>query len=143
MTAASDPVRPGFRCPALTGDIVDMRLAAFTFVVGIGSADVADQFRAVEVFGFFAEPGDEHDETLLQTACLEAPHGSPITRMACAVSAAPHAVARIDGRLRANIATCPCTPATECPALSERRLLEAIEEAAGSLPSGDRTPWRD
>jgi hypothetical protein len=135
MTVAPDAVKPGLRCPALYGDGVDMRLAAFTFVVEKDCENGVDQLRAVvEVFGFFCQPGQEHDDDLLQTGCLAVPPGTPIARIACEVSAVPDAVAQIESILRADIAACPCTTAAECPALTDVRLLEAIEDAAGNPP---------
>jgi hypothetical protein len=141
MTAAGGAVKPGFRCPALCGEGVDMRLAEFTFVVEKDCVDGTDELRAVvEVFGFFCEPGPEHDDDVLQTPCLAVPPGSPIARMACEVSAVPDAVDQIESILRANIAACPCTAASECPALSEVQLLEAIEDAVGSPPPAGSPP---
>lgn len=110
MTAAPIAVKPASRCLALYGNGVDMRLAEFRLVVEKDCVDGVDRLRAiVEVFGFFCQPGEGHDEDLLQTACLAAPPGSPIARMACDVSSVPEAAARIESILRANIAACPCT----------------------------------
>jgi hypothetical protein len=113
---------------------VDLRLAVFTLVVDDCGSGTEQLPAATDVFGFFHQPGAEHDEDSLQTGYLEVPRASPIAEMAWRAHADPYALSQVEASLRANVAACPCTAAGECPAVDELRLLEAIEHATGNYP---------
>ncbi len=131
MTA---PVPPR-SCPAQQGNGADITVSYFWF-----AADDCDTGRGwipanTEVWGFFRQPGEEHDDDALITAALLVPAGSPIARMAREVSEDEMLTRWVEATLRVNVRRCQCAPGTECPALNELRLVEAIEHAlAGGCP---------
>jgi len=86
------------------------------------------------IWGYFRQPGEDHEDDLLETGCLEVPARSPIARMARQIAADPDAASDVEAILRASITACPCTPAAECPAVDEVRLLGAMEHATGTRP---------
>lgn len=139
--AAGRPL-PG--CPARHGDGADVTTAGFILVVDDCERGPDRQPTATEIFGYFRVPGREHDDDVVLTADLTVPVASPIARLARKVSDdLTGALSRVVGDvLRGNVARCPCAPTTsQCPALDELRLVEALECAA-SQPLGRATPRR-
>jgi len=134
-TAPPSSTRPGPHCPANAGAGVDVRHARFVLAVDDCINGPDRKPTATEIFGFFAVPGDEHDhdddEDVVLTGGLEVPISSPIARLAHHVSADALSVARAGDILRRNVADCPCRPCEDCPALTDVKLLEAVESAAG------------
>lgn len=127
------PARPGPGCPAQHGKGVDLSKAGFTFVADDCEAGTDGEDAITEIFGFFTEPGEDHDDDVLETACLAVPAGSPIAQRAHRVAGDPSGTLtrRAGDLLRGNVAGCPCATTTECPALNKTSLLHAIRHALG------------
>jgi len=133
--------RPG--CPAQHGQATDLRRAVFTFAAENSDTGPDGQPQITEIWGFFREPGQDHEDDILETGYLALPAGSPIAIQARRIALLPGLSRTVEGTLRANITACPCTrqpvphepgalpdpnpdPGAECPALNALRLLEAI-----------------
>lgn len=122
--------RPLAGCPARSGDdLFSVEGAEFVFC----AEDCRNAGEPVtEVFGFFCRPGwrdDPLDEDMVQTAGLEVPAGSPLSRMAHKAGT-PAGISLMARKLRRVIAQCPCADAARCAALDELNLVAAIEHAA-------------
>lgn len=127
MAPASRPLKG---CPARSGDDwFSVEGAEFVFC----AEDCRNAGEPVtEVFGFFCRPGwrdDPRDEDMVQTAGLEVPAGSPLSRMAHQADT-PAGRSLMARKLRRVIAQCPCADVAGCAALDEVNLVAAIEHAA-------------
>lgn len=136
VTTTRHPPAPSPGCPSQHGHCTDLRRAVFTFAAENSETGPDGQPQITEIWGFFREPGEEHDDDFIETGYLALPAGSPVAIQARRIALLPGLARTVEGTLRASIAACPCThqptpgppPGThaECPALSSPRLLEAI-----------------
>jgi hypothetical protein len=129
--------RPPRGCPARYGNGADIRVARFTLVVDDCQLGPDGRPTITEIFGYFYAPGEDHDDVLL-TADIQVPIGSPIAQLAHRVSADPSRAQKVGAALRGNVTGCQCPARGQCPALTDIRVLEALEHAI--LASGTRSP---
>src|SRR5215470_16528553 len=117
-TATPITARPGPGCPALHGNGADVSVAEFILVVEDCESSPAGYPTSTDVWGYFRLPGAAHDNDAVLTAGLLVPVGSPIARLAHRISADPAGAltGKVRDALRANIARCPCTATSQCPA---------------------------
>jgi hypothetical protein len=131
MTTHGD-IKPGPACPARHGNGADVSVADFVLVVDDCENGPDRKPTLTEIFAFFSAPGKPHDnDDAVHTAGLTVPISSPVAQLARHVGADPHGplARKVGDVLRQNVARCPCTATSECPALDEIRLFEAMERA--------------
>lgn len=127
-------IKPGPACPARHGDGADLTVADFVLVVDDCQNGPDRKPTLTEIFGFFRVPGKPHDDDdAVLTADLTVPVSSPVAQLARHVGVDPRGplARKVGDLLRQNVARCSCTAASECPALDEIRLFEAMERARG------------
>lgn len=120
---------PPLSCPAQHGKGADIAVSFFTLVVDDCENGRDGLPAKTEAWGYFRQPGEEHDDDALVTADLLVPAGSPIAQMARLVGCEEMLTERVGAELRRNVERCLCAASAECPALDELRLVEAIEHA--------------
>lgn len=123
------------RCPAQQAHGIDIAGAHFELVAENcaheeGSGDL------IEIIGYFCQRGgefddDEHLNDALVTAVLHVPQTSMMAFIAYRVTSCPSRalISKVEQTLRANIARCPCTAQSQCPALNQDSLTQALEHA--------------
>jgi hypothetical protein len=133
--AAQEGTRPLPGCPARLGGGADVSTAAFVLVALDCERGPDGRLTATEVFGYFWQPGEDHEDDMVQTASFIVPAGSRIAQMAHRVTSNGTLARSAGAILRGNVANCPRTGGAECPALNEKSLLLAIEQALGAEPA--------
>jgi hypothetical protein len=133
--AAQETARPLPGCPARLGNGADASTAAFVLVALDCESGPDGRPTATEVFGYFWQPGEDHEDDMVQTASFTVPAGSRTAKMAHHVTSNGTLTRSADAILRGNVANCPCTGGAECPALNEKSLLLAIEQALSTEPA--------
>src|SRR5262249_16974603 len=111
------------------GEGADVGVADFVLIADDCANGPDRRPTMTEIFGYFRMPGEGHDGDVVLTAGLEVPIRSPIALLARHVTADPVGALprKVGDLLRQNVIRCPCTATTECPALDELSLVEAME----------------